>query len=208
MLVFQPNYFSVVLVLVCWISCPFAIVDTSLFASQLMFSFHLKHFVFQPLQLLCSFSFWLRFCLIFFSCFPACSSISSILFFSCHSLSVSFTFTLLLLLRHVMKCVHLFNSICWKGLTLSIPSESGPGVSFSRRKSYNTYPLGFSSLSLLLCKVLMGRSLVFQTRILRRVLKQSIVFLLRKRKKICFIFILDSQWCVSYVLTRKLIRLA
>lgn len=125
MLVFQPNYFSVVLVLVCWISCPFAIVDTSLFASQLMFSFHLKHFVFQPLQPLCSFSFWLFFCLILFSCFPACSSISSILFFFCHSLSVSFTFSLLLLLRHVMKCVHLFNSICWKGLTLSIPSESG-----------------------------------------------------------------------------------
>lgn len=125
MLVFQPNYFPVVLVLVCWISCPFAIVDTSLFAhsscslstwNTLSFS-HFSHSV--PFL---SGYFFVWFSLVAFS--PACSSISSILFF-CHSLSVSFTFSLLLLLRHVMKCVHLFNSICWKGLTLSIPSESG-----------------------------------------------------------------------------------
>lgn len=136
-------------------SCPCLLDFLSLYhrwhfiiRSQLMFSFHLKHFVFQPLQPLCSFFFLAIFSLIFLSCCPACSSISSILFFSCHSLSVSFTFSLLLLLRHVMKCVHLFNSICWKGLTLSIPSESGLGcLSVEENPTIRTHLVFLASVS-------------------------------------------------------------
>lgn len=125
MLVFQPNYFPVVLVLVCWIACPFTIVDTSLFAHSLCslstwYTLSFSHFN-HSVPFLSGYVF------VWFSlvAFLPVHQFLLFFFFSCHFLSVSFTFSLLLLLRHVMKCVHLFNSICWKGLTLSIPSESG-----------------------------------------------------------------------------------